>query len=370
MNEETNSKLKRPKRFTILASGTNRGFKANVSAITNMARTPSNEIVVTTVDPEPGRAAEAAALVEERGLVARPIADQIENVAADEPADVIMNQTDRAGSLAHALTIAEQRNLPLLAYLIIAFRERLLGLEIAVGSQERVACAGVRACCETLERLTTRGGSEHVTGERAPVRFQIAEDGMREAFARHAKENLSKIAAGREPVAHPVEAIWDGVGEGVPAIIVQRDAIGAPSAVVREALRGYSTPIPWDSNVLVIEVLPDALVFHEVRKAYNGIVTVQGSSSLDAASIAEVREMSALSEELAVRRDFGSGIDAELVANATSFLLSVFAEAARAPSTPRAELAPSTELAVPDEPALEVRSSTYVTSQAPVRTTD
>lgn len=349
---------KRPGRYIIGVSGTNRGFRSNVDAITRAARGPSNNALVKTIDPEPGRAATAAAMVTARGIEAAPIVDRIENLP-DEPADVIVNQTDRAGTLAEVAAMVERRRLPLLAYLIIAFRDRLLGLQIALGPDDQAARAGVRACARTLEGLTARGGSERVTGERAPVEFQLAEEGLREAFSRHAEENLSKLISGRVPTSHPVEAVWGGTREGVPAVIVQHDAPSSPSAVVSEAFSSYGSPIPWDTDVLVIDVLPEQLVFLKVRVSDGGIVTVRGSRSLDAASLAETDEMDAFTRELDARRSQSAGVDPELMTGAAMFLLGSIVRAG------------SSGQANPwDGLSIEVRLTTHVTPQAPVRTSD
>jgi hypothetical protein len=354
MQDEPKNRAKRPKRFTILAAGTHQGFKATVAAITRAAHVPSSEVVVTTVDPEPGRAATAAAMVEARGIMAHPIVDRIENIA-DEPADVLVNQTDRAGTLAEVAAIAERRRLPLLAYLIIAFRDRLLGLQMALGPEDRVAREGVRGCSQTLDRLTARGGSERVTGEQAPVAFQIAEEGLRASFSKHAEENLSKLVSGRVPTAHPIEAVWGGTREGVPTVISRRETLGVPQVVAREAIAGYAVPIPWDTNVLVIEVLPEALVFHEVRVRHDGRLTVQGSSNLDQTSLVQMSEMSALSQEIDLRREGDSDFASDLVEGAAMFLVgNIVANGA----------------AFRDGLGVEVRSSTHVTAWSPVRTTD
>lgn len=316
----TTTKKDAPGPFQILLGGGHRGARENQRALVALQERSETPFRFTYVDPEHGRATDTAALALRRGLQAEGVTGKIEQVIYETPAPVVAH-LDRPESLVALLDALDRHAQPVLLYLLAALpNERLLAILGAAGADDAAARADMRALFATLGRITARSGSRRVVGEGAPVPYQLAEEALRQAFADHATENLSKIVTGRVPSSAPLEATWNG-REILPLLVVVAEDFGDPLTVSTRALLQPRVPIGRGTEVIVAEVLPEAIRFHEVRvRATDGIVTVQGSTDFSQASFQAAEEASALAREIEARRSRAE-IEREVLDRAAVFLV-------------------------------------------------
>lgn len=303
MNPPTRSPTKKRGRYHILAGGSHLGARENLPAVARFnEKSESAEVVVEYVDIEPGRAEEMVALAAERGIVATGAEARIETVIAARPKPLMLH-VDSLESIAKTLVEVDSHPVPILLYLLMRLpADWLLGLRVALRAEDAFARRDFRRLIETCATVTARAGSSRVIGDEAPPGHRLAEPLYRAWFAAHATDNLAKFVAGTEPTSAPLEATLDGTTT-VPLVPVFRDAFGEPRAVVREALLRPSTPLPKGTDVLVAEVVPGAVRFHEARRrVMDGAVVVRGSAGFDLPAFQKAAEESALARVIAERR--------------------------------------------------------------------
>lgn len=291
-------------RKRLLNSGANRGARENLAALSEFNRTSAAAVIEAVyVDPSPGRAEETAELALRAGLTAEAIEARAEDVLSAEEVDANIFHVDNAGSLATGLTVVGNRRLPTLGYLImVPPTGRMLGLRFVLPAGEGERREETRAFFRALAKVTARSGSREVFGVGARGPHQLMEPLMREAFARHTRDELARLTAGVLPEHAPIDATFDGE-TSVPLLIDVRDTFGDPAEVIEAVAEKPAVPLRRGMNFMVAEVTDSAVRLHEARRRQvDGQLSHRSTTTIDEASVlARLREPPAIARALAER---------------------------------------------------------------------
>lgn len=291
-------------RKRLLNSGANRGARENLAALRDFNQTSVAAVIdAVYVDPAPGRAEETAELARREGIVAGAIEARAEDVLSAEEVDANVFHVDNAGSLASGLAALDNRRLPSLGYLILVPpMGRMMGLRFVLPAGEAERRGEARAFFEALAKVTARSGSREVFGEGARGSHQLMEPLMREAFARHTRDELARLTAGVLPEHAPIDVTYDGE-TSMPMLIDVRDTFGEPGDVIEAAVRKPAVPLRRGTRVLVAEVTNGGVRLHEVkRREVDGQIESRAMTTIDEKSVlARLREPPAITRALAER---------------------------------------------------------------------
>lgn len=282
-----------PARTTIpvLNAGANRGAELMQSAIASWNAESERAVIEPRyIDPIPERAKAMVVKAKARGITATGIEAKIETVLGSDgeqtPAPVLFN-IDRPQAIASGLMVAADRGRALLGYLLLRMPGGdLVGLRTVIESgDERTKREGARFF-ERLGLVTARAGSSFVVGSRGDPAHAAVEPVYRDWFARHMRENLTKIAAGLEPEASPFELTHDGRTTYPLHFELSEAGWSDPIDLARRVAMNPSTPLVRGGNFVVGEIGPDGIRFHEVRlRVTDGRLALRGSAAFDLAAI-------------------------------------------------------------------------------------
>lgn len=270
------------RRVPLDIGGANRGATAALDGLAEFNATSAGlELVPTYIDPVPGRAASLAMVARDRGIIANHVEGRIE----DQPAtpDVRVYHLDRPGSIATGIErdIAARR--PLLGYLVVLLPSgAVAGVRMAVHDDHDAAREAI-LLLRGLERVTARRGGRAIFGESGDVRHARLEPLIRGWFAEHSTNWIGKLAAGVEADGFPLEITFDGI-ETLSLHVVTSDAPSDPNDLAERVLASPNAPVGRGSRFMIVELLPDAVRFHEIRYRTDGRILVRASLGFDQAA--------------------------------------------------------------------------------------
>ena len=219
-------------------------------------------------DPLPGRAASLAAQAQVRGIRARfvekPIARLLETTDAASP---VVLHIDEPRSVAAAIETAGEREATVLLYLFALLPNRtLVALRGVLGPYDgRVLTDSVRRFFDRLGDVSARSSGSRILGEAGRPEHRIVEPVMRQWFAAHFADNMSRALAGTRPADHPLAASFDGRTE-MPVVVV--DATRGwltPSELAPRVFESSGAPLRPGMSLLVAELGPSGMRLHHAR---------------------------------------------------------------------------------------------------------
>ncbi|MCC6217862.1 MAG: hypothetical protein IT376_23595 [Polyangiaceae bacterium] len=298
----------KPKKvITVLNGGAHRGARENMRAFVDFNLESSGaQVIPYYIDPAPGRALATQEEAEGRGIIARAIEGRIEDALVsgdiDATAPVVLN-LDRASAVASALHAVENFNRAVLAYMMLKLPSgRLWAVRLALEPRDGVAREAAFAFFDRIAAVSERNASAGIFGTGADPAHALAEPAIRAWFAEHTRANLSKIAAGVEPVTNVFEATSDGQ-RTVGLHIVVRPSWSDTAALADEVVSNPTWPIRRGSQFVVAEVTPEGVRFHLVRRRSDERVTVHGTDTINRAAVEAQEKAQALAVARAAEQD-------------------------------------------------------------------
>lgn len=281
------------KTLNIDVGGANRGALAMLSAIASYNSSSSGMVLRPRyIDPLPGR---ANALKEEAarlGVEADAVEGRVEVVVrASESTGPMTLTIDRAAAVAHAIRETENAGRTTLWYILLRLRaDQLWAIRGVIPPEDLRARRATVALCETIGKVSERGGSDAIFGTGASPGNLLAEPMIREWFARHYTENLAKASAGVEPNSAPLEVTQNGV-DTLPLHVVETSSWNEPRVLAEQVLQSPAFPIKRGTQFIVAEVndAEPAVRFHTVRRRSDDRVSVGGADVISDASLAALK---------------------------------------------------------------------------------
>lgn len=278
-------KTKRRARLEI--GGANRGATAALSALADFNATSDGiELVATYVDPVPGRAASLALAASDVGVRSDHLEGRIEDQRTAP--DVRVYHLDRPGSFAASIEQDIAAHRAFLGYLVILLPNGMIAGVRMANRGDRTAAEEKLLLLRGLDRVTARRGGRTIFGESGDVRHARLEPLIRQWFADHATSSIGKFASGIDIDGYPIEVTFDG-SETLSLHVVTSANASDPNELAAQVLDSPNAPLQRGTRFMVVELLPDAVRFHEVRYRTDGRVLVRSSQGFSQADV-EVAE--------------------------------------------------------------------------------
>lgn len=274
--------------------GLNRGGIHAIQTVATMnAASPSVELRLRGIDPNPNAIHHAQVIAAERGVPLASHHGRLEDVhAADGAAAAgrpMILATDDARADAQGLLLAAEHGRAVLLYLLIRLpTAALVGLTAVLTKSDTELKVALAAFLTALNDATVRKGSRAVLGDQALPAHVFLEPHFRLLFREHLVENLQRLVWDLEPEAAPIELSYDGE-KRLPLVIVDsREGWRDPAGLAREVLARPQVAIEPGKDLCIGEVGPDGLRLHRTRyRVLDRKVSIHGTTGVDAAALAE-----------------------------------------------------------------------------------
>jgi hypothetical protein len=274
--------------------GLNRGGIHAIQTVASMnAASPSVELRLRGIDPNPNAIHHAQVAAAERGVQLASVHGRLEDVHAAEAAQAsgrpMILATDDALADARGLLLAAEHGRAVLLYLLIRLPSAaLVGLTAVLSKADTELKVALAAFLTAVSDATVRKGSRAVLGDEALPAHVFLEPHFRLLFRAHLAENLQRLIWDLEPEAAPIEISYDGE-KRLPLVIVDsragwRDA----GALAQEVLARPQVAIEPGKDLCIGEVGPDGIRLHLTRyRVLDRKIAVRGTTVADAAALAE-----------------------------------------------------------------------------------
>jgi hypothetical protein len=274
--------------------GLNHGGIHAINTVASMnAASPSVELKVRGIDPNPNAIHHAQVAAAERGVQLASIHGRLEDVHAAEGAMAsgrpMILATDDALADAHGLLLAAEHGRAVLLYLLIRLPTMaLVGVTAVLMKADTELKIALAAFLTTLSDATVRKGSRAVLGDQALPAHVFLEPHFRLFFREHLAENLARLVWDLEPEAAPIEVSYDGEKRLPLVIIDSRGGWRDAGALAREVLARPLVAIEPGKDLCIGEVGPDGLRLHLTRYGVlDRTISVHGTAVADAAALEE-----------------------------------------------------------------------------------
>ena len=274
--------------------GLNRGGIHAIQTVATMnAASPSVELRLRGIDPNPNAIHHAQVAAAERGVPLASVHGRLEDIHAAEGAAAagrpMILATDDAGADARGLLLAAEHGRAVLVYLLIRLpTAALVGLTAVLTKADAELKIALAMFLAALSDATVRKGSRAVLGDQALPAHVFLEPHFRLLFREHLVENLQRLVWDLEPEAAPIEISYDGE-KRLPLVIVDsREGWREPTALAQEVLARPQVAIEPGKDLCIGEVGPDGIRLHLTRyRALDRRISIHGTTAADAAALAE-----------------------------------------------------------------------------------
>jgi len=280
------------KSIDIDLDGLNRGGIHVINTVASMnAASPSVELQVRGIDPNPNTIHHAQVTAAERGIPFTSVHGRLEDVHAADGAAAsgrpMILATDDARADAGGLLLAAEHGRAVLLYLLIRLPTMaLVGLTAVLTKADTDLKIALAAFLTALSDATVRKGSRAVLGDQALPAHVFLEPHFRLLFREHLAENLQRLIWDLEPEAAPIEVSYDGE-KRLPLVLVDsRDGWRDSAALAQEILARPLVAIEPGKDLCIGEVGPDGIRLHRTRyRALDRAISVHGTTVADAAAL-------------------------------------------------------------------------------------
>jgi hypothetical protein len=255
------------------------------------ARSPSVDLRVRGIDPNPNAIHHAQVAAAERGVRLATVHGRLEDVHAEEGATTagrpMILATDDALADARGLLAAAASGRAVLLYLLIRLPTMaLVGLTAVLTKQDTELKLALAAFLTAVSDATVRKGSRAVLGDQALPEHVFLEPHFRLLFREHLSENLQQLVWDLEPEAAPIEVSFDGETRLPLVIVDSRDGWRDSAALARDVLARPLVAIEPGKDLCIGEVGPDGIRLHLTRyRALDRTISVHGTTVADAAAL-------------------------------------------------------------------------------------
>jgi hypothetical protein len=274
--------------------GLNRGGIHAINTVAAMnAASPSVELRLRGIDPNPNAIHHAQVAASERGLRLVSVRGRVEDVCADDGAAAaarpMILATDDAHADADGLLLAAEHGRAALVYLLIRLpTTALVGLTAVLAKADTELKVALAAFLAALGEATVRKGARAVLGDQALPAHVFLEPHFRLLFREHLVENLQRLAWDLEAEAAPIEVSYDGETRLPLVIVDSRSGWRDAAALAQEVLARPLVAIEPGKDLCIGEVGPDGIRLHLTRyRALDRAISVHGTTVVDAAALEE-----------------------------------------------------------------------------------
>ncbi len=268
----------RPRPRTVLEpliGGSNRGASAILPFFTAINETSSAiEVRPRVVSPRPDQLARIQQLGASRHLSLVTHEAKIEDVITAEGADAsapLILTLDSPNAIFVALTVAALTNRSILLYVFFQMgRGGLVSLAAILTRHDDQLKRQLAMFFAALGGVTVRTGSAAVFGEDAPAANHDMEEFLRDWIGHHMATNLQKVIVDLEPNTAPIQVSRDGEKAMTFLIEDSRDGFKTVDALRTSVLDNLVLPLERGKDLLVAEVGPEGVRFHDARLRLDG----------------------------------------------------------------------------------------------------
>lgn len=281
----------------VLHFGSGRGTRLGLAAYEEFNAASPWGVVPTFIDAQPGAALAVATEAKARGIAAQSlearVEDVVESLATSEQTACVVVALDHGAPIADIIEHAPASVYVLGTLLIKIPLGPLYGLSFCLGPDEIEERAPVADLFRRIGELTVPRGSRAIVGEEGDVADRAGEPFLRAGLASRSAGILRKAIARLRPEVSPLELTVDQGRSSLPVFVVaDRPTWSGPAELAAQTVERTRRPLLRGESFAIAELLvgQPALRLHIVRLRMDGRIAIEGSSSLDAETLARAAQ--------------------------------------------------------------------------------